>query len=317
MIRLLTLVLGISVLGAASAGGPADALPKEVLINNVEFVQIPAGWVIHPIPDINPRTGASRGKRNWRDVKVWTDTYYLAKYEARARDFIRFMRDGSPRHATDYDAPPTHLSGSGAADGCAVRKTGEGAYFLVDPEKDLPVTHLSWQLADEFSRWMGFRLPTEAEWVRAFRGDDKRIFPWGDEYPDDTFAGFQEGATLCNVRPVTSFPKGRSPFGVYNMAGNVFEYVADWFNAVHYDQLRDGARNPVALSPHVLEGDPKPYKVLRGGRWASGISELTIYGNRDLRAAGEPFICFGARFAVDAEKVRELLKSGVATHLAN
>lgn len=291
---------------------PARELPREVVVNGVEFVLVTGGSVWFPVPHIDPKTGNMQGTGR-RELSVRTDTFYIGKYEARARDFLRFMREGRPRFAAQYDAPGQQITGSGAADGCAVRKDEAGGYYLVAPEDDLPVTHLSWDLANEFAQWMGFRLPTEAEWVRAFRGDDKRIFPWGDEYPDDTYAAFQEGATLCNVRPVTAHPKGTSPFGAYNMAGNVFEYVADWFNVEHYNALRDGARNPVSRTPHVLTGEPKPYRVLRGGRWASGPGELEIYGNQDTRATSEPFICFGARFALDEAAVRRHLAAGTAT----
>lgn len=294
------------------AAAPSDApLPSEVEINSVEFVLVPGGWVYHPVPDIDPKTG-SVTRKGWIEPRVWVDTLYIGKYEARARDFLRFMRDGNPAFASHYVTPGPLITGSGAQDGCAVRLSSGGEYYLVAPDADLPVTHLSWDLADEFARWMGFRLPTEAQWVRAFRGDDKRVFPWGNEYPDDTFAGFQEGATLCNVQPVTAFAKGRSPFGAYNMAGNVFEYTADWFNVEFYGQLRDGDRNPVANKPLRLVGEPKDYRVLRGGRWASGPTELSIHGNRDLRATNEPFICYGARFAIDEATVRRHLAAGTA-----
>lgn len=296
--------------GAIAASEPTD-LPREVVINGVELVLVPGGWVQHPVPNINPKTGYGQGKP-FREVKVWTDTIYIAKYEARARDFLRFMTQASPRFASHYDAPPSSVTGSGAVDGCAVRKDAGGSYYLTAPLADLPATHLSWDLANEFSAWMGFRLPTEAEWTRAFRADDRRIYPWGDDYPDDTFAGFQEGATECDVQPVTAFPKGRSPYGAYNMAGNVYEYVADWYNAEYYDQLRDGMRNPLATTPHVLPGEPGPVRALRGGRWASGVGELSIYGNRDVRATDRPFRCFGARFAVDEATVRRHLAAGTA-----
>lgn len=304
----------VALTAALLAALPAFAgneLPREIRLNGVEFLLVPGGWTYMPVPEIDPKTGHPHGN-GIRDVKVWTDTLYLAKYEARARDFMRFMREGKPRFASHYDAPTKNLTGSGAVDGCAVRKDKGGDYYLVAPDADLPVTHLSWELANEFAQWMGFRLPTEAEWVRAFRSDDKRIYPWGNAYPDDTYAGFQEGATLCHVQPVTAFAKGQSPFGIYNMAGNVFEYTADWFNPAHYNSLEDGVRNPVSKEPVVVPMEPKAYRVLRGGRWASGTGELSIYGNRDLRATNEPFICFGARFALDADAARKHLEAGTA-----
>ncbi len=309
-VTMLVLVcLGSGSIGHAASQGAS--LPDEVLINQVEFIRIPAGHAWHPIPDTRKQRS---GDRPMREVKVSIDAYYIAKYEARARDFVRFMNrgDAMPRYADHYEKPDPLITGSGASDGCGVRKNSDGGYFLVSPTEDLPVTHLSWDLANEFANWMGFRLPSEAEWVRAFRGDTRNVFPWGNDYPDDTYAGFQEGASLCNVRPVTAFSKGRSPFGVYNMAGNVYEYVADWFSNDHYNQLKDGARNPVSLVPKPLEDETKHYRILRGGRWASGPQELSIYGNRDLRGTNEPFSCYGLRFALDEAEVKRLLAAGSA-----
>lgn len=311
MKRIARILFAVTTLAHGTAwGGPID-LPREVTVNGVEFMLIPGGSVWVPVPHLDPATGYARDS-GMRELQLRTESYYLAKYEARASDFLRFVMKAKPEIRKDYETPPKNVTGSGAVDGCGVRKDARG-YYLVAPEKDLPVTHLSWNLANEFATWMGFRLPTEVEWVRAFRGDDKRVFPWGDDYPDDTYAAFQEGATTCNVQPVTAYEKGASPYGVQNMAGNVFEYVADWYNPSHYNRLKDGDLNPVAREPHTVEGDPKTYRVLRGGRWASGPSELSIYGNRDGRAANEPFICFGARFALDAESVRKHLAAGTAT----
>jgi formylglycine-generating enzyme required for sulfatase activity len=297
-----------------AAPAKAGQLPKEVSINGVEFVRVDGGRLKFPIPHIDPKTGYNLGSGG-RVVEVQVDTFYIGKFEARARDFVRFMREGKPATRAQYDSPQPGVAGVGAEDGCAVRKAG-GDYILVAPEQDLPVTHLSWDLASEFALWLGFRLPTEAEWMRAFRGDDERIFPWGDDYPDDTYAAFQEGATNCHVQPVDRYPKGRSPFGAFNMAGNVFEYVADWYNPDYYNALRDGVRNPVSTQPIVMPGDELPMRVLRGGRWASSAAEMSAAGGRDLRATSRPFICFGVRFAIDEAEVRRHLAAGTAQVLA-
>lgn len=289
---------------------PSEALPKEVVINDVELVLIPGGWFWYSVPNRYPKTGHTRGNGP-KVVKTWVDSYYLAKYEARARHFRQFMNSGKSRHAAEYDGLPGFPE-SGAEQGCTVRKGGDGSYFELEPDRDLPATHLSWNIANEWATSLDFRLPTEAEWVRAFRGDDKRVFPWGNEYPDDTYAGFEEGGTECNVRPVTAFPKGQSPYGVYNMAGNVYEYVADWFNLEHHDRLKDGVRNPVSTEPYLSPDIVKPQKLLRGGRWASGPTELSINGNSAKQPPDELFRCLGVRFAADLATVRRHLAAGTA-----
>lgn len=314
MRKFLCLIFGLLAGSIVHADSSVQDLPKEVVINGVEFVLIPGGPAWFPIPDIDPRTGYTR-RSGIREVRVWTDTYYIGKYEARGSDFARFMNAGVSRYEHHYDPPRKSASDGatqGSTHGCAVRKDQNAKYYLIEPQADLPATHLSWDLSNEFAAWMGFRLPTEAEWVRAFRSDSRNNFPWGNEYPDDTFAGFQEGATECAVRPVTAFPKGRSPYGVYNMAGNVFEYVADWYDPAHYDQLRDGARNPVAAARPAMPNGEQPMRRLRGGRWASGVGELAITGNWDTQPSEEPFRCFGARFALDVTTVQRHLSAGTA-----
>lgn len=292
------------------AGHAAEQLPREVELNGVEFVLVPAGQVWFPAPHLDPKTGLNVDN-GMRELRLHTKTFYIAKYEARARDFVRFMTEGKPVHASHYDAKDSQDADSGALGGCSVRRTGAD-YVLVAPERDLPATHLSWELANEFAAWMGFRLPSEVEWVRAFRGDDKRVFPWGNEYPDDTYASFQEGATTCNVQPVDAFAKGASPFGVRNMAGNIYEYVADWENVEHYNRLKDGDTDPVARAPYKVPSEPATFRVLRGGRWGSSPAALSIYGNRTRRAPSDPFRCYGVRFALDAAVVQRHLAAGTA-----
>ncbi|HEY3326502.1 MAG TPA: formylglycine-generating enzyme family protein [Novimethylophilus sp.] len=290
---------------ADTAGAPRQPdLPREIIINGVEFVLVPEGWFWYAVENGEREKAVQKGKPWFRDVKVWLDSYYIAKYEARARDLKRFLDSRDVKHRTEY--------GSGETKGCAVRRNEAGEYYLTEPERDLPATHLSWNLADEFTRWMGFRMPTEAEWVKAARGTDRRLWPWGDEYPDDTYAGFRAFGG-CTPAPVTSFSNGKSPYGAYNMAGNVFEYVADWYNEQFDLDIKDGDRNPVPAATGTLtEGIPRPVKILKGGRWASSASFIHVYARTTMRP-DENFRCFGVRFAVDVETARTHLENGTAT----
>ena len=297
----LTLLLGPSI-------SQASELPGEVVINGVEFVHVPQGWFWYAVGG-GQRKDIQDGKSPWfRDVKTHLNGFYIAKFEARGRDLLRFFNSGQARYAEQY--------ARGEADGCAVRRRPSGEYYLADPASDLPATHLSWQLADEFARWMGFRLPTEAEWEKAARGTDRRIWPWGNEYPDDTFAGFGT-STKCNPVPVDYFRNGLSPYGAYNMAGNALEFVADWFNEDFDASMTDGQHNPPLATHGTLSNGEMlvQQKILKGGRWASNADFIHIYGRNRFPVDGN-FVCFGARFAIDIESVRAHLAKGTATVVA-
>lgn len=301
-----TMLVAIGIAATATlANARADqtaALPSEVTVNGVEFVLIPAGWFFKsggiPVTDPSGETRTDGG-----EARLWLDDYYIGKYEARARDLRRFLNDGNPRMADAY---------GGDKMGCALRRDTAGGYFEVAPEADLPATHVSWLLADEWSRWMGFRLPTESEWEKAARGGDHRVYPWGNDEPDETFANF--GTTSdCLVWPVNSAEKGKSPYGVYNMTGNVRELIADAFNPAADKRYVDGFRNPAVVPDgERLPGQKHSLKLVKGGRWASLGQELMI-ATRVKARADDPFQCNGTRFALDAAVVRRLLSAGSAT----
>lgn len=283
-------------------------LPNEVMVNGVEFVLIPEGWFYKSggIPKAGDEREFQLATGNGH-VKIWLDGFYIAKFEARARDLVKYLNSDAGK-LEDY---------AGANISCSARRDDHGKFVQLKPDEDLPATHMSWEMADRWSRWMGFRLASEMEWEKAARGTDQRHYPWGDQYPDETYAGFNVWSD-CFTWPVNSFKKGRSPYGIYNMAGNVREFVADWYNADYDASLRDGARNPPlpekgTVRDHEAEkASSGPWKMVKGGRWGSKEEQLLI-GGRVYPLPDDPFRCNGTRFALDVTIVLEHLANGRAT----
>ena len=131
-------------------------------------------------------------------------------------------------------------------------------YFTNPKYKDYPVVFVSWIDADNYCNWAGGRLPTEAEWEKAARGTDNRLFPWGNDFPVSDLANTT--FSKLDTEPVDSYPLGASPYGVYNLAGNVYEWVADWFSATYYQS--SPYENPTG--PSNLSGE-LDRRVVRGG----------------------------------------------------
>jgi len=136
------------------------------------------------------------------------------------------------------------------------------------PNNELPAGRISWFDAEEYCNWIGGKLPTEAEWEKAARGIDGRLFPWGDDNPDRNLTNYNNNEGSVSVTsegyiqvdivlmPVKSYPLGTSPYGAFDMAGNVWEWVADWYDEIFY-----------RVSPNSNPTGPEigTLRVLRGG----------------------------------------------------
>jgi formylglycine-generating enzyme required for sulfatase activity len=160
---------------------------------------------------------------------------------------------------------------------------------------DLPAAFVPWHEAIAFCAWLTgragvpFRLPTEAEWERAARGTDGRPYPWGWETPSPRLCNF--GGMLGGPQPVSACAAGASPVGCLNMAGNVWEWCADWFDPRYYE-----------VSPDQDPAGPAHgrNRVIRGGCWESAADLVRCAARLYDRPYGPTFYPCGFRVVTTA-----------------
>ena len=239
-----------------------SAAPALKDLDPVSMVTIPAGEFLMGNPEGIGRSDESPQR------SVYLDAFAIDQVEVTNERYMAFVA------TTGHRNPPNPY--------------GTGPLLSTKGIEQLPVVQTTWYDAKAYCSWAKKRLPTEAEWEKAARGKDGRLFPWGNEPATLKQANFdREWDNEKTLYPVGSLPAGDSPYGVKDMAGNAREWVADWYDADYYKHAPN--RNP--------QGPDKKGVVrsIRGGSWHSPVADITTSargrGGFALQTHGTGFRC--------------------------
>ncbi len=251
-------------LWAAAACSRAGAPPRCTQIGQTWRSPVD-GAVLVCVPAGDFSMGASPNDPKAKSVEqpahsVYVDSFWIDQTEVTNAQFAMCVSEGACTRSQDPGA-------TGVASKTRIN------YFYDETFANYPVLVYRSVEAEAFCAWAGGRLPTEAEWEKAARGTDGRIYPWGDQAPACDLVN--AGNCYTDTTEVGSLPQGNSPYGAADMSGNVWEWVADTFDPEYY------ASSPTN-NPTGPAGDG--YQTRRGGGWSSLLADL----RSSRRASGKP-----------------------------
>jgi formylglycine-generating enzyme required for sulfatase activity len=218
-------------------------------LDAAEMVYVPAGEFLMGSADADPKAGEDEKPQH----TVYLGAFWIDQVEVTTARYVAFLNalGEHQKSCGGYDCAETQ---DGEADS-HIYRVGE-RYVVESGFENHPMIEVSWYGAQAYCEWAGARLPTEAEWEKAARGIDGRLYPWGNDAPTCKKAQYGDcrGATV----PAGVRSAGASPYGVLDMAGNVWEWVADWYDPDYYNA--SPGQDPTGPESGVRN-------VFRGGSW--------------------------------------------------
>ena len=195
---------------------------------------------------------------------VFLDDYYMDRYEVTNAQYADFLNAQGNQEEEGVSWLDSESSDARIHQNSGVWQADSGF-------ENHPVIEVSWYGAKAFCEWRNAALPTEAQWEKAARGPNSLTYPWGNNFDGTRLNFCDTNCTLewantnaddgyADTAPVGSYPNGASPYGLFDMAGNVWEWVADWYGDAYYGTLAEGVRSPAGPA----SGE---FRVLRGGAW--------------------------------------------------
>lgn len=218
------------------------------------MVEIPSGSFPMGVPP-GDRDG---GRDEYPRHEVLLDRFWIDQFEVTNGRYVEFVKSAGHRVPQNPTNPTRNLwQGDSITESLAER----------------PVINVDWFDADAYCKWAGKRLPTEAEWEKAAKGTSDRRFPWGNVEPTAKHLNYnQRWIGEKTLMPVGSYEAGKSPYGVYDVVGNVWEWVNDWYDARYYE--KSPSKNPTGPQ----EGTKK---VIRGAGWQNETPTVRIFTRVD------------------------------------
>jgi formylglycine-generating enzyme required for sulfatase activity len=267
-------------LAAHQPPGGVAAFPFPALVT----VNLRDGTVLIGVPEGQFRAGGQGGDEGGREFTVDLPGFYLAAHPVTNLQFARFLTEARP---SDRELDRWLLLDRASG----IRRTAEGFALTVDAWQSHPVAQVSWYGASQYCEWAGLRLPTELEWEKAARGTAGYKYPWGDMWDARKCRSSADNRSKSRFTcDIWAHPEGRSPWGHYQMAGNVAEWCLDPYDPHAYEQYRLGRTAPPQAGS---------WRVVRGGYYAAVMPAYFQCSKRKCHEPSYRYAGIGFRCARD------------------